>query len=133
MGKIIYKGKSYSGSSAPSSNEAKDIIYDNAESGLSATDVQDAVNELSLNTGYLLKRKHLAQYLGGTDGNTVVDITVPDGCTLIQYPMIQATMNTVVDGVYLMGAAKVSDTVIRLYFNKAFTNAVVIALDYSVN
>lgn len=41
MAKIMYKGKEYSG--VPSS--AENIAYDNTESGLSATNVQSAIDE----------------------------------------------------------------------------------------
>lgn len=43
MAKIMYKGKEYSG--VPTS--AENIAYDNSESGLSATNVQSAIDEVN--------------------------------------------------------------------------------------
>lgn len=79
------------------------------------------------------RRKHIAQYIGGTNGNNYVKITVLDGYTLYQYPMIQATLNNYVAGVYVLSATRVSDTEMIVYFNQAFSDAAVLAVDYTVN
>ena len=47
MGKIMYKGKSYSGSGTSSSNKSEDIVYNNTNSGLDSTNVQSAIDELN--------------------------------------------------------------------------------------
>ena len=54
MGKIMYNGEVYSGltvSSSSTSNKSENITYDNKNSGLVATNVQNAIDELSMRPG----------------------------------------------------------------------------------
>ena len=53
MGAILFKGKPYVGSSM-----AEDIVYDNTDSELSATDVNGAIDEVS-NKTFILTNKSL--------------------------------------------------------------------------
>ena len=78
------------------------------------------------------KRKHLAQYIAGTGGNPYVEVTIPDGQTLQTWPAIQATLNSHIAGTYILSARRVSETVIEVYFNQAFTSAAILAVDYTI-
>lgn len=80
----------------------------------------------------LLKRKQTTQYVAGTNGNNYFEYTIPSGTTLATYPCIQAILNTYIDGVYVVGATRVSDTVLKVYFNKAFTNSAFLAIYYTI-
>ena len=71
MGKIMRKGKKYSGAS---SSMAENIIYDNTESGLEANDVQGAIDELSSNVDE--QNKNLSKNLTRPDYSAITDITV---------------------------------------------------------
>lgn len=71
MAGIRYKGQVFSG--AASFGDADHVAYDNSESGLTATDVQGAVDEL--NSKFLLKSKSIT-FSGTVSGTNQLIYTV---------------------------------------------------------
>ena len=74
MAGIRYKGQIFSGSAA--FGDADHVAYDNTQSGLSATDVQGAVDEIAANEGSF---KHIASGDLQTGGDTFLFVLFVTG------------------------------------------------------
>lgn len=91
--------------------------------------LQNQINSLNTKIG---KLRTLQIVISGTNSNNYLEVTIPNGEVLANPIMAVALLNSPILGNYVTYATRLSDTVIKVYFNQAITDIAYLTLMYMI-